>query len=279
MNKCLKVCFSFVAFILSTGAIVSADGTDAIVSKHNFLIGLDIGYLDYEEKGLMEEDGPMYGLIWGYTCHGDDKLMINTSLRYSFGELDYDGAYQDGTPLTADTDDWIVEGRGLIGFDYALEGSKVITPFIGIGYRYWNDDINGSGGYEREIQYWYFPVGFETISPLSADWKWGISIEYDLFLRGEVKCHISDVLPSVSDAENDQDFGDGHGIRGSLRFKGKLTKNYSLSVEPYVRYWDVDDSDTTIVMYMGEPYSIFEPANETLSFGLRLSLEFKGFLK
>ena len=79
---------------------------------------------------------------------------------------------------------------------------------------------------------------------------------------------------SINDVEFDQGFGDGYGIRGSLRFKGKLTENYALSIEPYVIYWDIDDSDIATIIYMGTPYIFWEPANETLSIGLRLSFEF-----
>jgi hypothetical protein len=109
----------------------------------------------------------MYGAIGSYTCH--DEIMFHTSLEYTQGVIDYDGATPDGTSLKEDADDWIFEWRGLVGYDFTPSG-HLITPFLGVGYRYWNDEIDGPSGYEREITYWYSPIGIETISPLSGAW-------------------------------------------------------------------------------------------------------------
>ena len=42
--------------------------------------------------------------------------------------------------------------------------------------------FEGYGGVEREIKYWYSPLGLKTYSQLSDNWTWGMSVEYDLFL-------------------------------------------------------------------------------------------------
>ena len=246
-----------------------------MLSESSFKIGFDTRYFDYEEDSLMEESGWMYGIVGSYIYHGNNKLMFETSFSYVFGEIDYDGQTWSGTPLGADTDDWIFEWRGLIGKDYRLKGSSIITPFMGIGYRYWNDNIDASGGYEREIQYWYLPIGVKTISPLIGNWTWGMSMEYDLFLGGEVKSHISDIHPAYNDPENDQDFGDGYGVGFSLQFNRKLSNNYGFSIEPYIRYWDIDESDTSTLTEYGIPIDyMVEPENETIVYGLRLNITF-----
>jgi len=273
LRNCLLVSICF--FVLS--AVAFADDTKSIAPKHSFGIGLETMYFDYEEDSVdMEEDGFMYGLIGDYTYHGDDKLMLKASLEYAAGnDLDYDGKTWDGTPVKEDTDDWIVECRGLIGYDYVLNGKNLITPFVGIAYRYWNDDIGGIGGYEREIEYWYSPIGIRTVSPLSDKWTWGISAEYDLFWSGKVKSHLSDVDSGLNDPEVDQDFGDGYGLRFSVQFNWELNKNYALSIEPYIRYWHIDKSDTKTLSYYGTPIGyVYEPENETTSYGLRLSIAF-----
>ena len=261
--------------------VLFVDKTKPIVPKHSLGLGLETSYFDYEEDDLMEENGFMYGVVGNYIYHSDNKLMININLKYSFGELDYDGHMVDYdgqtlTPITADTDDWIVECRGLVGYDYVLNGKHLITPFIGIGYRYWNDDIDTPGGYEREIQYWYSPIGVKTVSPLSDKWTWGLSAEYDLFWGGKVKSHLSDVDPGFNDPEVDQDFWDGYGLRFSVQFKRELTKNYVLSIEPYITYWNIDKSDTETLSYYGTPtgYVLYEPENETIFYGLSLNFEF-----
>jgi hypothetical protein len=246
-----------------------------MLPESSFNIGFDTRYIDYEEEGLMEEEGWMYGIVGSYIYHGNNKLMFETSLSYVFGEIDYDGQTESGTPLKADTNDWIFEWRGLIGKDYRLRDSGIATPFIGVGYRYWNDDIDASGGYEREIQYWYVPIGVKTIGTLIGNWTWGVSIEYDLFLSGEVKSHISDIHPAFNDPENDQDFEDGYGVGLALQFNRKLSDNYGFSIEPYIRYWDIDESDISTLTEYGIPIAyLVEPENETTVYGLRLIITF-----
>ncbi len=163
----------------------------------------------------------------------------------------------------------------MAGYDYLYRSNHLITPFLGFGYRYLNNDSNNFGGYEREVKYLYIPIGVKTISPFLANWTWGIHVEYDLFLDGKVKSHLSDVYPALNDLENNQDFGDGYGIRVSLRFKKKLTHKLSLSVEPFVRYWDIEDSDISTITINGRPFADgYEPANNTTSYGLRGSFIF-----
>jgi hypothetical protein len=276
MKKTLRNCLLISICFFVSSTVAFGDDIKPIVPKYIFGIGLETMYFDYGEKSIdMEEKGFMYGLMGKYTYHGDNKLMLNASLEYVSGELDYNGQTWRGIPLKADTDDWIVQSRGLIGYDYVFNGKHLITPFIGIASRYWNDVIGGIGGYEREIAYWYSPIGIKTVSPLSDKWTWGLSAEYDLFLVGEVKTHLNDVALGANDPEVDQDFGNGYGLRFSVRFERELTKNYALSIEPYIRYWDIDKSSTATITYDGKPIGhLHEPANETTSYGLRLIFVF-----
>ena len=248
-----------------------------LTSTHRFRISFDTTYFDYQEEDgdLMEEDGFMFGLKGDYTYHRGNRLMAGFSLEYLTGDLDYDGETWGGAPVKEDTDDWIVECRGLAGYHFFLKGKHLLTPFLGIGYRYWNDDTGGAGGYEREVEYWYSPLGIKIDGLLSDKWTWGISAEYDLFWKGKVKSHLSDVSSDFNDSKVDQDFGDGYGLMFSFRLERKLIKRYSLSIEPYFRYWSVDESDTDILSYSGQPIGyVYEPENETFCYGLRLGIVF-----
>jgi hypothetical protein len=263
------------SFTLTAQRIAFADNTKVMLRANTFEIGFDTKYFDYEEDGYMEEDGWMYGIIGKYIYHGNNGLMFKTSLSIVFGETDYDGQTQSGTLVRADADDWIFEWRGVIGKDYRLTGGSILTPFTGIGYRYWNNDIDAPGGYEREIQYWYLPIGVKSISPLIKNWTWGVSMEYDLFLGGEVKSYLSDIHPAYNDPENDQDFGDGYGVRFSLQFNSKISDSFGFSIEPYITYWDIDESDTSTWTAYGMPIAyVVEPENDTTVCGLRLTVTY-----
>ncbi|MDY6952350.1 MAG: autotransporter domain-containing protein [Thermodesulfobacteriota bacterium] len=277
MMACLCLLFSWK--MASAG-----DGGD-IVPRHAFAIGVGVSHFDNEEKaedaerGGPEWDGWMYGVAGHYTYHND--IMIHTSLHVSAGDLDYRGGttrlFPGGQtvqePAEKDADSNTVECRGLLGYDFPFRERHLITPFLGIGYRYWREDRGGVGGYEREVAYWYCPIGLRTYSPLSDAWIWGMKAEYDLFLDGEVDSDISR-MPSFH-------YDSGYGMRFSLCFRRELTKHMALLLEPYVTYWDMDESDVELFALPGgsdgEPYTVFpfiEPDNHTTTCGLWISLEF-----
>jgi len=253
---------------LFLGGTVCAEETKPLVPEHTFAIGVGLSHFDFQEDisgGVVEVDGPMYGVVGSYTYH--NKIMLNASLDYSRGDLDYYGGwFFGGTPSKADEEDWIVECRGLMGYDYTFRGKHVVTPFLGIGYRYRNIDLKGFGGFEREEEYWYSPIGMTTSSPLFDKWTWGLSLEYDLFWKG--KTDYDRYYPSF-------DLDSGYGVRSSVRFGRQLTENTSLSFEPYITYWDIDESDveTFTVPGVGVAHGV-EPANETTTYGLRMIVEF-----
>jgi len=228
-------------------------------------IGLEYSNFNYEEPGLMELEGSMYGIMGSYVHQSDDGLKFSLSLGYFSGsDLDYTGGTWGGAPLTAKADDYIVELRALLG---------VKTFFAGIGYRYWNDKIKATGGYEREILYWYVPIGIETSSPLSEKWAWGIKAEYDFFLMGTVYSYLSQAIAGLNDPEVDQD--SGYGLRFSLEFKRELGNPYALSIEPFFIYWDIDESDWATITQYGVPIGyVYEPENETTNYGIRVNFYF-----
>jgi len=247
-------------------------GKTQIISKHSFKVAPVAYNLEYHEPSMSEE-GLMYGINGSYE-YNNKALMINLNLEYLFGDLDYDGMTWGGSPVTTDTEDYIYEFRFLIGGNIYTEKYKV-TPFIGFGIRYWNDIIKGSGGYEREVRYYYSPIGVRIFRSLSKKWSWCLNTEYDLFWGGEVTNHFSDTNSGFSDFINNQNFGDGHGMRISLKFSNQFTKKLSWFIEPFFRYWYVSESDDSTLFFNGAPVgTVYEPANDTKIFGLYLGLGF-----
>jgi hypothetical protein len=236
------------------------------VQREQYLkIGPAFSSFNYEEPGVMELDGTMYGIMGTYMHPIEDGLGFTLSLRYVFGsDMDYTGATWGGTPVTTKADDYVVELRGLLS-------SRNL--FAGIGYRYWNDKAKGTGAYEREILYWYAPFGIEVSGPLSENWVGRVKGEYDFFISGTVKSHLSDVAAGANDPENDQDTG--YGFRFSLEFKRQLRNLYALSIEPFFIYWDIDESDWALLTLYGVPVTyVYEPENETRNYGVLFNLYF-----
>lgn len=256
-----------------------------ILSKHIFKVGPEISYLRYKEPGHMKEQGLMYGISASYSYHNmRNLLMVGIEGKASYGELDYKGATIIGTPLNIDNvPDYMLEFRGLIGLDLPIK-SSYLTPYIGIGYRYLNDDTHEkySGGYEREANYFYSPVGFKILVPVEEEWSFkstiqkgwtfGVTAEFDVFWDGTQKSHLEDLTSSLKTIENDQD--NGYGLRGSITLQKKLN-NLWIGIEPFIKYWHIKASDPEVLKIEGlGPIKIIEPRNYSTELGAMLLIVF-----
>jgi hypothetical protein len=236
-------------------------------------LGNETSYIKYEEPGIMKETGVMTGIVGSYTYR--DNVMLKIEGKYSYGQVDYDGQLTDGTPYTLNgIDDNMLEFRALAGYDVALSERSFITPYIGFGYRYLNDDSSfDTAGYERESNYYYSPVGVEALASFKNGWSVGATVEFDHLWKGIQKSHLDNFLVGLNTLENHQN--KGYGIRGSIKVQ-KRADNKEWIAEPYVRYWNIKESDEDEVTYFGTPLGVvgYEPKNNSTEIGIKLAVKF-----
>ena len=242
--------------VILFGLYVLFSGTSfaqGLYKTHTFGGGFETFYIDNEEDTDPEVsfDGMMFGGYFDYAFHGKNNLMVGADLSVAYGEI-----------------------RGLIGYDFSVGSKSILTPFTGFGSRYWNNEVQSGYGYERELTYYYSPVGFMFAAPITGSWNWGIKAEYDLFWGGKVESHLSDLGSGWSDAENEWDVGDGYGMRGSIWFSGDVNNRVGMRIEPFVRYWDIDESDLDSVNTPSGRTFVYEPATTVFAAGVRVGLEF-----
>ncbi len=226
----------------------------------------------YEEPGLMTEEGLFGGIKAAVTIrpwpHSRFGLMSRLEGRFAIGQVDYVGETWGSTPITIDgIDNFAMEARLLLGPDFVSE-YVMLTLFTGIASRYLNDNASTlySGAYERESNYLYLPLGLEMVVQGNGGWCLGTSAEFDVFLGGIQKTHLSDV--GYTDVENIQN--EGYGLRCSIKLE-KKSESVDFIIEPFFRYWHIDDSE---IMYVSGVGSVWEPENETHEVGIRLILVF-----
>jgi hypothetical protein len=241
--------------------------------KHSFSLGTEISYIKYEEPGYMEDKGEMYGLFFSYAYH--NKLMTKIEGKFSYGEINYDGAYQDGTPLTIKRiPDFMLELRWLLGYDFNISKAVTITPNFGVGYRYLQDNLQDKSpaGYQRESNYIYIPMGVEAVANLGKGWSLGSKAEFDIFLWGRQISYLSDVDSGYWEIENEQ--MKGYGARGSV-FIAKKFEKVGFMIEPFIRYWNIRESREAYIVYDG--YAVgygVEPNNNSTEIGCKLAITF-----
>lgn len=267
-----KIITFFALFILLLASSASCE-EKPLFPTNEFKLGYQGMYMYYDEPDIMHEKGIMNGGFGSWTGYFTEHLiMVNVEAEGVVGSLKYDGQRSDGSKLKCDTDDYFISARATVGkgFDF---GDIGLTPYTGIGGRYWYDKIKTTGGYEREIKQLYVPVGVNIIAKMDDDWSVGGTLEGDLFLGGEVKSKLSQAGSGYSDAKNTQEFMKGGGGRVSMFMEYDLD-SYSVGVEPYFRYWQFAKSKSDTVQYGGSMAEVVEPKNKFYMSGLRVYLKF-----
>jgi hypothetical protein len=147
-----------------------------------------------------------------------------------------------------------------------------IVPFVGVGFRYKEDDSSGQvtttghNGYLRRSYYYYVPIGLSMNYKLQKDWSLDIVGEYDIFLKGTQKSY----LPEGITATNKQ--SEGYGLRSEILLNKTFDK-YIFSIGPYINYWKIQSSSTYIINANPLQY-IYEPKNKTTEIGIKIKFTF-----
>lgn len=258
----LTICFMF----MGIGSVFAEP-----LKVHTWELGADVSHITYKEPSVMEEKGMMYGIVGSYTYRS--KFMLKADGSFSYGQVDYKNS---GT--LDNIDDYILEFRGVCGYDFPILKASILTPYVGIGYRYLNDDMSGMTtstgalGYERESNYLYSPIGVTIFTPLRNGWSFGATVEYDIFWRGKQISHLSDAVPGLNDPENRQK--KGYGARGSIKLQKKDEK-IDFAIEPYIRYWNIKKSEDADLTYYGTYIGYaYEPKNNSTEIGIMLAMMF-----
>jgi len=243
----------------------------ANANPNSFEVGGEISHITYKEPGVMKEDGFMYGINGVFAHH--KQYMLKAEGRVSFGQVDYKNS---GT--LDNIDDFIIEVRGLAGYDFMPNQQIRFTPYIGFATRYLSDAVGGkvtstgARGYDRESTYLYSPLGIEIMRELRNMWSVGAALEYDIFWRGWQKSHLSDASLGYNDLENTQK--NGYGLRASLKCQKELG-SVDLVLEPFIRYWNIKQSDTKAVTFTGVIIGYgYEPKNNSTEYGLKIGMRF-----
>lgn len=289
MVKTARIWGVFVAGFVMMATAAGAQEGSSVPGK--LTMGAEFSYFKYEEPDVMEETGPLFGVYGEYVLRTPENDRVSSweeflagyqnnyifgiDAQFLAGQVDYESQ---STGSIDDINDYIFEIRGVAGYDFPIFEQTVWTPYFGIGYRYLNDDTGGktsttgAAGYERESNYVYIPIGLKTNTPLSELWQLGFNVEYDIFVQGTQKSHLEDVSPALNTVKNDQE--DGYGVRGSVQF-ARQAQTWNLLVEPFIRYWDVDESSVAVITCGGTPCAAgYEPKNESLEYGVKVGTQF-----
>lgn len=237
-----------------------------LLTRPGWELGGQVSNYKYEEPGLMKLDGPRIGVVAAYTSITPNLVYGRLDGRVSYGRLDYESVR---TGTSADIPDWTAEVRLVVGRDYRVKEGVALSPYIGLGYRYLFNDLQGYSttghvGYRRYSQYWYAPIGLTMRMRTGDQWIFAPTVEYDAFIGGKQKSMLSDVAPGAPDVTNDQDRGRGYRVY-------LMVESRRWAFGPWLHYWNIKDSE---IVPIGGGLGVLEPANSTTEYGLELRYRF-----
>lgn len=259
-----------------------------LTTMSGFQIGLQFSRYEYQETvpgndNFMNLKGPNFGLVMNGTKAYASGLFWGAEVRGVYGMMDYSGgnvdlSTGDVTPTTkSNEDNWILEPRLFVGQDYVFNdafwghANFALSPYIGFGYRYLNNDGRGTdssgvdAGYRRHSNYLYFPFGVTNRFMVTDKMRASLNLEYDQLIYGWQKSELGDAISGAGDLENGQK--KGHGFRGSL-----MAEWPKWSFGPFFNYWDIKKSE--VACDSSSSLCGYEPQNETWEYGIESRYRF-----
>ncbi|RDU56704.1 hypothetical protein [Helicobacter sp. MIT 99-5507] len=254
-----------------------------IVANARFITetGYRYSFYQYEEPGLMKINGTLHAFFAKLAYISD---FISTEMNYaqSFNaNLKYNGSTQGGTPLVnIPSEDNFFNADYKIGARLGLYNNYEGFGYLGIGYRYLNNRISGSGGYRREQVYYYVPVGFYASDSMSSRGlfaRYGFEFRY-MFL-GINKTHIGDAIQGINPSVLEMEQKHGLGFRTHFGFDYIMINDFKLFTQLSAEYWYIRESSVGITTYKDNSGKIVqqswvEPRNNTVQFSIEVGLGF-----
>lgn len=239
-----------------------------------FTIGGSLYYFDYVERGDNDEylDSEKNTLL-GFDIRFQVKIKpVVLSLLFEIAKhyTNYDGFYQDGTPVKQYTNNVFFRGELNVGYCFNLYENEIyLIPFIGYGYRYWKREI---GGYQREDYWWhYFPIGIKTRFKISNNFYIGLDVSIRIMFAGKIKIFLK-VFDSSTD-EPTLDLGNKLIFRLEIPFEYYFTKTIGVLAVFWYNYSAIGKSNVYGPFdFQGSPILIWEPKSKTHQYGVTLAL-------
>ncbi len=259
----IKRIVGFSAILLTT---INANATCGIDKAGCSLFSISpmAGYYSYREPGLISIKGPSFGLDGSYQYIDRNKVTLIVDGQFGFVNGKYDGRLLNGQAFQMDNDNSYILGISpKVGYVFSWQKSGLkLTPYIGLGYRYLNNDSsNNSAGYLRISNYFYIPVG--------ADISWHKNkliiqsrLEFDGLIHG---IQYSGIDGGVTNQQRE-----GWGANGYLLL-GRDQGSWAWLIGPYIKYWKIQTSETAD----GATQKVwYEPENNTVDAGLMMKFIF-----
>ncbi|HVO64927.1 MAG TPA: hypothetical protein VMT12_00460 [Syntrophales bacterium] len=252
-------------------------------ANQSFELSFMYYYFDYKEDlpapFKSTESGWLPGVYIGWYYNKKNAVYSKVFFEFSYGDTEFDGTTQAGTPIKfkEDNHQFLFRGEWDIGYNFGLTKDISIKPYTGYGFRLWDRGYaKRTAAYTsyKERYYWhYIPVG------IMADFNVGdkLSIEPNAGARimfyGKMTAYFSEVDPGYNDPEFK--LGNKVGWYAEIPLKYRLSQSWSIVVKPWYEYSAIGESDVSALTYYGALSGYYyEPTSKTNQYGVNVGVIF-----
>ncbi len=258
---------------------VSSGGADTSVQmpkSSTLKMGFMFYHFDYKEDMVppskSTNEGWLPGAFISYTFKKNSVFYHRFYVHYAAAEITYDGSTQTGTPIKFSNDPQkFFKLQWDFGYPWAIRDNFVLTPYLGLGYRYWERGETSYPNYKEVYTWGYIPVGLRIDYDINDKWRVGGNVAANFMFGGNMKAYLSELSRGAPDL--DFSLGNEVGWYAELPVTYRITNNWALTAAPWYEYSTIGRSDTKYFRYGGSLYSAYEPSSKTNQFGISLSAD------
>lgn len=231
----------------------------------------------------MSISGPMYtiGAVGGIKFNSFIKSDLEFYYATDIGKNTYNGAIQmtdflgqkTTIPLIAKSNDYYLSIAYRVGLTIFGDGiDEYFGLYLGMGYRYLNNQIRDTSAYSRKQSYFYMPIGARIKVRLNKKIRLKLDGELRAMLLGSNTSAFRDI-----GYDNNLHFiqANGSGSRITLGAEFFVTKKTFLFIQGTFDYWGIGKSNVLAAYKGGMLADYFvEPENNTIVYGFEIGYSF-----
>ena len=188
------------------------------------------------------------------------------------GNTNYVGTDSAGNPLTAQTQNLMLNAEIDFGMPFYKGESGSVSGYLGLGDSFWRRDLSA---YREEYSWLFLPVGVRYETTLRPAVDVAVDLALKIPFHGSIEAYLSDISPSYSN---------GSGLLGTDRIGVRLQVPVTFHTEgsvhwvvtPWFEYsgftrgsdFPVEDNNGNPIVVDGAAQVAHEPASQAYRFGL-----------
>jgi hypothetical protein len=243
---------------------------DLGTKKFEFGLAPGVGSVTYSEPGVMSEAGYLYGAK-GYGQWTGQRLLLRSDLEILGGGLSYKGKDWSNQPKDSSTQDLLTHFGLQSGYRLPLKAFS-FSFTLGGRARYWNQTIEGRGGYPRELTQIFVPLGLQIRHGENSRFDLTYRLEYAPLVYGQMFARLSKATDDAPDQVLRQN--SGNQTMAAIDWRVNVSGAIHSLVGIYYRQSGVSKSQENKVRFNGQDVYIYEPENSTTELGLYTGLSF-----